>query len=561
MGIAADIIVIVLGSLVLALLLARVGQPPLIGYILAGVLLGPNAFGFITNVEEIELLSEIGVSLLMFSLGLQLQLKDLQPVRRIALYGTLVQMTLTILFGVLIGAVLGWRLIEGVWFGALISLSSTVVILKLFQERGLLGTLSSKVIIGIMIVQDLAVVPLMLLLPALEDPTSGLASLGWAVVRAALLLVGMVFAGTRVMPMLLRSIARGNSRELFLIGVTALGLGVGYLTYLMGLSFAFGAFVAGIVLGESEYSLQALGDIIPLRDLFSLLFFASVGMLLDPRFLLDNVLMVLTLVIVVSVGKMAILAGVTRAFGYANVIPIAVALLMFQVGEFSFVLAGIGLETGVLDSDFFGILLSVAIVTIILTPPLSALITPLYNIQRRVVGDQILDTVANFPKEGFNNHVIIAGGGHIGRYVARSLQKMDMQFIVIDLNPEQVEGLKAEGMPVIFGDATHPVVLEAAQFRNACLLVDTVPDITSSSTILSHIRNSGIDLRVVARVETEEEKDALASYGVYRSVMPQLEAGVEMVRQALIHMEIPQERVTMEIPQVRMDIYDYEHMG
>lgn len=557
MGIAADIVILVVASLFGAILMVRLGQPPLIGYILAGLLLGPHTLGIITNTEEIELLAEIGVSLLMFSLGLQLQLKDLQPVRRIALAGTVLQMALTIAFGVGVSALMGWRVIEGVWFGALVSLSSTVVILKLLQERGLLGTLSSKVIIGIMIIQDIAVVPLMLLLPALNDLSSGIPAIGAAAVRAAILLTGMVFLGTRLIPRLLRYIAGWNSRELFLVGVTAIGLGVGYLSYLFGLSFAFGAFVAGIVLGESDYSYQALGDIIPLRDVFSLLFFASVGMLIDPLFLWANLGTILLLVLLASVGKGAILIGVTRLFGYANVIPLAVGLLMFQIGEFSFVLAGIGVQSGAFDSEFFTLMLSVAVLTIVLTPPVSSLIAPLYTLQRRVFGEEVVDTIANMPREGLSKHVIIAGGGHIGAYVARVLKRMGtMQFIVIDLNPERVERLRQEGIPVIYGDASHPVVLEAAQFRSACLLVDTVPSISASQTILNYIRHSGSDLHIVARVENEDEMNLLADLGVYQSVMPQFETGLELVRQALVHLNVPAPEVEQQVYSCRHDLYE-----
>ncbi len=251
MGIAADIAIIVVGGLIGGLIAQRLRQPLIIGYILVGVLLGPNTGGItVSDVHEIELLAEIGVALLLFALGLEFSLKELQPVRRIALIGTPIQMLLTILLGLLIGAALGWNTVTSLWFGSMIALSSTMVILKTLASQGRMGTLSSRVMIGMLIVQDLAVVPLMIILPQLADPEAGLPVLGLAALRAAIFLGAMIFVGTRVIPRVMAAIARWNSRELFLLAVTAMGLGIGYVSYLFGLSFAFGAFVAGLVLSE-----------------------------------------------------------------------------------------------------------------------------------------------------------------------------------------------------------------------------------------------------------------------------------------------------------------------
>ena len=259
MGIAADIAIIVVGGLIGGLIAHRLRQPLIIGYILVGVLLGPNTGGLtVSSVHDIELLAEVGVALLLFALGLEFSLKELRPVRRIALIGTPVQMLLTILLGLAIGKALGWTVISSIWFGAMIALSSTMVILKTLASQGRLGTLSSRVMIGMLIIQDLAIVPLMIILPQLNDPEAGLPVLGLAALRAAAFLAAMILVGTRVIPRLMATIARWNSRELFLLAVTAMGLGIGYVSYLMGLSFAFGAFVAGLVLSESEYAHQAL---------------------------------------------------------------------------------------------------------------------------------------------------------------------------------------------------------------------------------------------------------------------------------------------------------------
>jgi len=327
MGIAADIAIIVVAALIGGLIAQRLKQPLILGYVLAGIVVGPHTGGVtIGETHNIELLAEIGIALLLFALGLEFSFHSLRPVRAVALLGTPLQMALTIVFGYEIGQWLGYNPVQSLWIGSLISLSSTMVILKTLMIRGLMGTLSGRVMIGMLIVQDLAVIPLMIILPELSHPEAGLPLVAWATLKALVFLALMVLVGTRMIPGLLIYISRWNSRELFLLSVTAIGLGVGYMTYLFGLSFAFGAFAAGMVLSESEYSHQALSDIVPLRDIFGLIFFVTVGMLLDPAFLWLHLKEILLLVVAILVGKGLIFALVVRFFGYRNVIPLAVGL-------------------------------------------------------------------------------------------------------------------------------------------------------------------------------------------------------------------------------------------
>ena len=343
MGIATDIIVIVIAAFLGGLVARKLGQPLILGYILAGVALGPFTGGLtVVHIHDIELLAEIGVALLLFGLGLEFSFTELRRVGAVALIGTPIQMALTTVLGLGLGRAMGWDVRQSIWLGALISLSSTMVILKTLMSQGRIGTLSSKVMLGMLIVQDLAVVPLMIVLPQLNAPAAGLTAVGLAALKAAVFLAAMILLGTKLLPRLMAAIAGWGSRELFLLAITTIGLGVGYATYLVGLSFALGAFVAGMVLSESDYGYQALSDIVPIRDLFGVLFFASVGMLFDPAFLAAHWLTILGVVVAVGIGKGAIFAAVTRAFGYGNVIPLAAGLGLFQIGEFSFVLARVG---------------------------------------------------------------------------------------------------------------------------------------------------------------------------------------------------------------------------
>jgi K+:H+ antiporter len=539
MGIATDIILLVVTSFLTGLLMQRLGQPLILGYIIAGVILGPHTgFVTLTKIHDIELLAEIGVALLLFALGLEVSLKDLKPVKKIALIGTPIQMLLTIAMGYGIGQMMGWDWKSSIWFGSLISLSSTMVILKTLMNKGLMGTLSSKVMIGMLIVQDLAIVPLMVILPQMNNPSGGLSALGYASLKAALFIVAMVFLGTRIMPRLLALIAKLGSRELFLIAITAMGLGVGFVTYLVGLSFAFGAFVAGIVLNESDYGHQALSDIIPLRDLFGLLFFASVGMLLDPVFLLKNFGAVLLLVLLISIGKGTIFWSLARIFKYRNIVPLSVGMGLFQVGEFSFVLARVGISTESITSDFYTIILTATVITMVLTPLVSGQTSRIYSLGKNRSQSESLETI-NLPDEALRNHVVIAGYGRVGFQIAKILQRLELPFVTIDLNQQKIEKAKADMVPVIYGDSSHETVLKAAGIKRAAMLVVTIPGIVESRSLMVKAKALNSNLEIIARTSESEFLPVFGELGVTEVVLPEFEAGLEMARQVLLHLDTP----------------------
>lgn len=555
MGIAADIAIIVVAGLIGAVIAQMLRQPLILGYILAGIVVGPFTGGVtVSDIHDIELLAEIGVALLLFGIGLEFSFKELMPVRKIALIGTPIQIVLTMALGFGIGRLLGWDSIASIWFGGLIALSSTMVVLKTLMSQGRLGTLSSRVMIGMLIVQDLAVVPLMIILPELDALDSGLPVLGVAALKAAVFLAVMILVGTRVLPRLMAVVARWNSRELFLVTITAIGLGVGYATYLVGLSFALGAFVAGIVLSESDYGHQALSDIIPVRDLFGLLFFVSVGMLFDPAFLVENWLTVLAVVLLVSVGKGLVFGGLASAFGYGNVVPLAVGLGLFQMGEFSFVLGRVGLNTASIDPDLYNLVLTAAVMTMLLTPMVSGLTTPLYALRQRWFKHEPIQTI-NLPAAGLLDHVVIAGAGRVGTYVAQVLQRLGQSFVMLELDYRRVMEAKENGFPIIFGDASQEIVLEAAKVGRAGLVLLTTPDILTTSTIVDRVRHLSPEVHIVARAEGVEEMRALHEQGVYEVVQPEFEAGLEITRQALLHLDTPVTEIQSFIDAVRRELY------
>jgi len=554
MGIATDIILLVVVAFACGLLLQRLGQPLILGYILAGVILGPHTGGVtISNIQDIERLADIGVALLLFGIGIEFSLKDLQPVKKIALIGTPIQMLLCIGLGVGLGTSLGWHWNQSLWFGALISLSSTMVILKTLMNQGWLGTLSSKVMIGMTVAQDLAVVPLIVILPQLSDPAMGLPALALAALKAAAFLAGMVLLGTKLLPRLLAHIAKLGSRELFLLAITAIGLGVGYATHWLGLSFAFGAFVAGMVLSESDFGHQALSDIIPLRDLFGLLFFASVGMLLDPAFLRDHLGQVILLVVAVSVGKGLVFFAVAKVFRYGNVIPLAVSLGLFGVGEFSFVLARVGVETGSISDDLFSLVLTTAILTMAVTPLVSGQTARLYALRKRWFRHEPLETL-NVADEGLSNHVVIIGGGRVGSQIARVLQRLGLPQVIVELDHRRVEECRTAGMPVVYGDASQELVLEAAAIGAARLLVVTTPDMVAARAAVVNAKRLNGGLAVVARTSDPGFLPVFRELGVSEVVLPEFEAGLEMTREALLHLRVPATEIQRQTEALRTEL-------
>jgi CPA2 family monovalent cation:H+ antiporter-2 len=379
MGIAADFVLIVIAGLAGGLIARLLRLPLLVGYVAAGVVVGPYTAGpTVVQIHEIELLAEIGVALLLFSLGLEISFRDLHPARRFALIGGPIQIALTASGGTLAGIkLLGLPLTDSIWLGAMISLSSTMVVLKSLAATGTTTTLASRAMIGLLVVQDLAVIPMLIILPQLANLSSALPQVLRAAGIAVVVLAGMVALGRWLLPLLLKQVLALESRELFLVAVVAAGVGVGYAAQAAGLSFALGAFVAGIVLSESEFSHQALSDVTPLRDIFGLLFFVTVGMLFDPRFVWEHARQVAQVTAVVIAGKSLCIGLLARVFGYRNMAPWIVGLGLSQMGEFGFVMARSGFRAKLLSETAYSLALTCTILTMALSPLISRLALPL----------------------------------------------------------------------------------------------------------------------------------------------------------------------------------------
>jgi CPA2 family monovalent cation:H+ antiporter-2 len=544
---------IVLGAALAGGLIARfLKQSAIIGYLLAGVAIGPHALGLIQESEEISVLATIGVVLLLFTLGVKFSLRELIRVKKIAIGGGTFQILVTTGLGLGIALLLGWSLREAVIFGFLIAISSTMVVIGLLTERGELSTVHGRVMIGILLMQDLAAAFMMFILPALGGSGGALASvLGFAVLKAALFIALVLFLGALVVPRLVRRVAGARagrgSRELFIIFSAVLCFGGAFGAYYFGLSAALGAFAVGLIISESDFAHQVLGDMTPLRDIFAALFFVSVGMLIDLPFMAGNIATVMVIVLTIVLGKFLICSATARLFGYKGKTVPLVGAGMTQIGEFSFVLAALGVVVGVISEHLYSLILASALITIILTPFIYNLTTSLSIrlIQARGLRPIIAAEGSQSGEEAAKTlkRVVICGHGRVGGNVAQMLRQLEIPYLVIDLDPAVISSLRDQKIPCIYGDAGNPEVLSKSGLKNAALLLIAIPDPLAARLALDHALHINPRLDVVARVHSDFELDFLQGRGASALVQPELEASIELVRHTLCRLGLPEEKV------------------
>jgi CPA2 family monovalent cation:H+ antiporter-2 len=543
MALVSDFTLVLLAAVVGGIGAHLARQPLIVGYLVAGVVIGPFTGGLtVSHPDAVEELAEIGVVLLLFSLGLEVSFRELTPVRAVAVGGGLLQVALSIAIGYGLATWFGWGAVPALWFGAAIALSSTMVVLKTLQAHGRIGTLSSRVMLGLLVVQDLAVVPMMIVLPELGSGSAEMWPVTLATGRALLLLATIVAVATRLVPPLLAMVARANSRELFVLATTAIALGVGLAAWAVGLSIAIGAFIAGLVVNESEYAHQALSDVMPLRDLFGMLFFVSVGMLLDPMVLWQQRSTLGIAVIAVAAAKAVIFAAVVAVFGYRRIVPLATAFTLFQVGEFAFVLARAGRAAGALSPDAYALILNTAVVTMALTPAVSGVAPFLYRLASRRRADEP-PLVVNVAPGRLSNHVIVAGAGRVGRRAAEAIASMSLPVVVVEYDQRRFEQVRNTGVPAIYGDASQPAVLEAAGIARACAVLITLPSFPDVRGVVRLVREHRPDVPIVARADSLAAGGELSELGVDDIVSPEFEGAIEMTRQALTRFQIPADQI------------------
>jgi len=570
-----------IATIVLGLVLAACGGvlarklrlPPLIGYLLAGVAIGPFTPGFAGDQNLAGQLAEIGVILLMFGVGLHFSIKDLLAVRRIALPGAVVQVAAATAIGAGIALSWGWSVTGGLVLGLALSCASTVVLLRALEDRGALDSVNGQIAVGWLVVEDLVMVLVLVLLPAaagsLGAETHGLAArltggdtslilaltIGKLVVFIALVFV----VGTRIIPWALEQVARTGSRELFTLSVLALALGIAYgSAELFGVSFALGAFFAGVVLSESDFSHQAAADSLPLKDAFAVLFFVSVGMLFDPTVLVRDPSAVLAVVLVIVFGKSLAAFAIVLAFGYPVTTALTVSASLAQIGEFSFILAGLGVALNILPTEGRDLIIAGALLSILVNPLLFATIDPIVawlrdrpSLLARI--ERHGSTLATLPDGSgdLQRHVVIVGYGRVGSLIGEALKTHDLPFVVIEDNRRRVEALRKRDIPAVYGDATAAGVLDAANVHRAHLVVIAAPRGFQTPRIIELARQANPQIRTAIRTHSAGDLAHFERQGVDIAIMGERELALGLLDYTLQSLGFSRKRTDSIVQQIR----------
>ncbi|CAN5842582.1 cation:proton antiporter [soil metagenome] len=544
-------------ALIMGFIAARLKLPVLVGYLIAGILLGPATPGFVADVGLSRQLAEIGVMLLMFGVGLHFSFDDLLAVRRIALPGAIVQIAVATALGTAVAVHWDWGLGAGIVFGLALSVASTVVLLRALENRGMLESVNGRIAVGWLVVEDLVMVLVLVLLPPLSGwlggDASGLAegtadrdllkTLGFTLGQVAVFVVLMLVVGRRLFPWILWQVARTGSRELFTLSVVAAAVGIAYgSAELFGVSFALGAFFAGMVLRESDLSYRAAEESLPLRDAFSVLFFVSVGMLFDPEVLIRQPLQVFVTVAIIVFGKSLAAFLLVLAFRYPLNTALTVSASLAQIGEFSFILAGLGVSLGLLPVEGQSLILAGALISIALNPlvfrvfePAQAWIRSRSNLARAL--ERSDDPLAELPmtvdQNRLTGHIVLVGYGRVGRRIGEALTERGVPFVVAEQNRELVEQLRERGVPAVSGDASDPAVLIQAHIARAGMLVIATPDTFHARQMIeiAHALNPRVE--TVVRTHTKEEAGLLQTENAGKVFMGEHELALGMTRYVL----------------------------
>jgi CPA2 family monovalent cation:H+ antiporter-2 len=556
------LIATVAGGLGLAFLFGLVARrlrlPTILGYLLAGVAVGPFTPGFVADTGLASQLAEIGVVLLMFGVGLHFSVADLLAVRRIAVPGAIAQIAVSTGLGAFVWHLWGWSWANGLVFGLSLSVASTVVLLRALEDRGALESADGRIAVGWLIVEDLATVLVLVLLPAVARLTGAapdaagqgagvslIATLGLMLAKLIAFVALMLVVGRRAVPWLLGRVARTGSRELFTLGVLAVALGIAVgASALFGVSFALGAFFAGIVVSESEFSQEGATSALPFRDAFAVLFFVSVGMLFDPMILVRRPLQVLAVVLIVLVGKSLAAVAIVLAFRYPLHTALRIAASLAQIGEFSFILVALGVSLGFLPREAQSLVVAGALLTITLNPFILGTVDPLERWLRSRRGlaetlerppGKLAELPPGVETERLRDHAVVVGHGRVGGPVAEQLAVHGVPHIIVEQSRQVADSLRKAGLPVIYGDGTRPDVLANAHLERARLLVVAAPDAYQTRAILALARRLNPDLHVVVRTHSNSEREWLEQNGAAQALVGERELAVSLTRLALRH--------------------------
>jgi monovalent cation:H+ antiporter-2, CPA2 family len=541
----------------------RIGLPTIVGYLLAGIVIGPFTPGFVGDITTIQQLAELGVIFLMFGVGLHFSFHDLWRVRDIAVPGALIQTLLASLLGFGLSRLWGWTVPAGLVLGLAISVASTVVLLRGLMDNSLLNTSHGQAAVGWLVMEDILSVLILVLMPTLAASSGGIdwQNLAITLAKAAAFVAIMFFAGVRLIPWLLERIAHTRSRELFILAILAITLGTAMgASELFGVSLALGAFVAGAIISQSHLSHQVGADVFAFREAFSVLFFVSVGMLVNPAFLWQNLGQVVSLTLLVLVGKAVIVILMGLLFPRPARTFLVVAVGLSQIGEFSFILGQGGLSLHMLNADQYSLILAAALLSITANPFMYKLLPVMDRMLRRLPGFwKQLESNKPLPEideQGLVNHVVIIGYGRAGKHLVDVLDSLSIPLLVIESDAENTALLNQRNIPTLYGDAGNSEVIIHAHLLQARALVSTVPDETTTSMVVTAARDINPKLPIIVRAATEQAVHHLADIGANHVVQPELEGGLEMIHHTLLNLGFPLREVHQYVEAVRQDHYD-----
>lgn len=556
-----DIVIIFVLSVAVLLLFHRLRAPTIVGFLLTGILAGPQGFGLISAQEQVAVLAEIGVILLLFTVGIEVSLKDLLKIKKYVLVGGSIQVILTILAVFAILFQMKVPLGEALLLGFLISLSSTAIVLRIIQKKGQFDSIYGRTTLGILIFQDIAVVPMMLIVPLLPGVMQTPEDSPWLILAKGLVLIALVILSTKwIVPQILYHIARTGDRELFLLSIVAICLSVAWISSLAGLSLALGAFLAGLIISESPYSHQAFANVMPLRDAFTSFFFISIGMLLDLNYLLQNPVYIILVAAAVMILK-ALISGFAVSFlGLPMRIGVLVGLALCQIGEFSFILSKTGLDSGIISEDVYQLFLDVAVLTMGATSILMA-VSPMVadGFLRLPMPDRLRNrtlpiAVARDPQ--WKDHLVIIGYGVNGRNLAMSARSESIPFIIAEIDPDIVIQEDKNGLPIHFGDASQEVVLQYVGIKNARVAAIAISDPAATRRITELARRMSPGLFIIVRTRYLHEMNPLKELGADEVVPEEYETSMEIFARVMERYNVPRENIEQFIDRIRLEGYE-----
>ncbi len=542
------------------LLFRRLKFPSIMGFLFAGIVAGPHAFALIKNTHQVEQMAEIGVVLLLFTIGIEFSLKELMRIKHLVLLGGGLQVGATILATALIGIGFDFSLQQSIFFGFLVALSSTAILMKLLADAGETDAPHGKMAMGILIFQDLCIVPLMLFVPFLAGAGNGLNDIILVSAKAAGVVLVAHYSARFLVPWIFGQVVKARSRELFLLTILFVGFGTAWITSQVGLSLALGAFIAGLAISESEYSHQALGDIMPFRDAFISLFFISVGMLLDPAIMLRYPLLIASLVIGILLVKTVIATGAAMSLGVPMKIALITGFSLAQIGEFSFVLCQSGLKVGIFTPELYQIFLAASVATMGLTPlclkiaPFAAERVISFLPRALTRGRGVL--ARSVHRMTASDHVIIVGYGLNGRNLARVLKHFEIGHVVIETNPFTVKTERKKGNPIIFGDGSSNEILTHANIDRARIIVIAISDASSSRRIAAQARRMNPGIHVIVRTRYILEMEPLYKLGANEVIPEEFETSIEIMSRVLKRYLLTHDEIERCVSEVRGDSYE-----